>query len=57
MFDATLQNQFRVEVTEYYEGNRYHVVVFDNDGDHVDTRGFKTATQVFNFIRECSEEE
>jgi len=56
MFDATLQNQFRVEVTEYYEGDRYHVVVFDNDGDHVDTRGFKTATQVFNFIRECSAE-
>ena len=57
MFDATLQNQFRVEVTEHYEGDRYHVVIFDNDGDHVDTRGFKTAAQVFNFIRECSEEE
>ena len=56
MFNATLENQFRVEVTEHYEGDRYHVVVFDNDGDHFDTQGFETETQVFNFIKECSAE-
>ena len=55
-FDADFPNGFQVQVTENYEGNRYHVVVFDRNREHFDTRGFQTVIEVFNFMRECSEQ-
>tara|TARA_X000001388_G_scaffold41442_1_gene29172 strand:- start:215 stop:421 length:207 start_codon:yes stop_codon:yes gene_type:complete len=46
---------YRVEVTEDYEGDRYHCVVFDSSvlqEEHIDTKGFETEKQVFDFIRQ-----
>ena len=56
-FNAHLPNGWQIQVTENYEGDRYHVVVFDNKNQHVDTREAGSSHGVFNIMRECFEEE
>lgn len=51
-FDADLPNGWQVQVTENYECDRYHVVVFDNTNKHADTRAAESPEEVFNIIRE-----
>tara|TARA_E500000081_G_scaffold79920_1_gene81385 strand:+ start:543 stop:773 length:231 start_codon:yes stop_codon:yes gene_type:complete len=46
---------WNIEVTENYEGDKWHVVVFeidDLDFNHFDTRGFDTPNEVFEYLRE-----
>ncbi len=46
---------YKIEVTENYEGDKWHVVVFeidDLDFNHFDTRGFDTPNEVFEYLRE-----
>tara|TARA_R100000908_G_C3689989_1_gene104805 strand:- start:421 stop:630 length:210 start_codon:yes stop_codon:yes gene_type:complete len=45
---------YRVEVTENYEDDKFHCVVFDSsvlEEEHLETHGFETEKQVFDFIR------
>ena len=45
---------YRVEVTENYEGDKFHCVVFDSSvlqEEHLETHGFETEKKVFDFIR------
>ena len=46
---------YHVEITENYEGDKWHVVVYE-EGDfpyqHFDTQGFKTAKQVINYLKD-----
>tara|TARA_E500000318_G_scaffold106912_1_gene115458 strand:+ start:134 stop:319 length:186 start_codon:yes stop_codon:yes gene_type:complete len=55
-FDADLPNGWQVQVTENYEGDRYHVVVFDNNvGEHDNTLAADTPDQLINILREVSQ--
>lgn len=59
-FDVTLPNKISIQVTEDYEGDRFHVVAFepttdDCPAEHYATRGFETPAQVFEYLRQLSE--
>ena len=49
-FDIHSPHGARFEVTEDYEGDKYHVVVFV-DGEHTDTQGFNTGNELLEYIR------
>ena len=66
-FDIELNSQetsdvYQIQVTENYEGGKWHVVVFevnqrmesdlDLEFNHFDTRGFDTPNEVFEYLRE-----
>tara|TARA_B100000085_G_C18307685_1_gene416973 strand:- start:126 stop:308 length:183 start_codon:yes stop_codon:yes gene_type:complete len=53
-FDADLPNGWQVQVTENYEGDRYHVVVFDSTGEHDNTLAADTPDQLIKILREVS---
>ena len=60
IFVSTKQS-YRLELTENYEGHKYHIVVFDystTPDEHIDTQGFDNEKEVFNYIRsfECKHE-
>lgn len=42
-----------LQVTEDYEGDKYHVVVME-ESEHYDTLGFDTGDQLLKYIRELS---
>mgnify|MGYP001213646235 CR=1 FL=1 len=45
---------YRIEVTENYEGDKFHCVVFDSSvlkEEHIETQGFETEKEVFEFVR------
>ena len=48
--------ELRLEVTEEYEGDKYHVVVFEDrgpnePGEYYETRGFDSGNELLNYIR------
>ena len=58
-FDIDLTNKenqtYRIEVTENYEDDKFHVVVFETDqtpNEHYATLGFKTENQVFVYLKQ-----
>ena len=59
-FDIKIYSQdtsdvYQIEVTENYEGDKWHVVVFeidDLDFNHFDTRGFDTPAAMLEYLRE-----
>ena len=53
-FNADLPNGWQVQVTENYIGDRYHVVVFDNTGEHDNTFAAETPDQIIKILREVS---
>ena len=54
-FDATCLMGGRCQVTENYEGDRYHVVIFDNNvGEHDNTLAADTPDQLIKILREVS---
>ena len=60
IFVSTKQS-YRLELTENYEGHKYHIVVYDystTPAEHIDTQGFDNEKEVFNYIRsfECKHE-
>ena len=60
-FDVTLPNGMTIQMTEDYEGDKYHVVVFlaatdCQPAEHYDTRGLKTPTEFFEYLRALSSE-
>tara|TARA_R110000851_G_scaffold321049_1_gene486225 strand:- start:51 stop:293 length:243 start_codon:yes stop_codon:yes gene_type:complete len=60
-FDINLTNKenqmYRIEITENYENDKFHVVVFETDDspypdEHYTTLGFKTEKQVFVYLKQ-----
>tara|TARA_R110000787_G_scaffold40996_1_gene101449 strand:- start:291 stop:524 length:234 start_codon:yes stop_codon:yes gene_type:complete len=50
----TDNNEFKIEITENYENDKFHVVVFETDqtpNEHYETVGFDTEKQVFNYLQ------
>ena len=52
--------ELRLEVTEEYEGDKYHVVVFEDrgpnePGEYYETRGFDNGNELLNYIRTLNE--
>ena len=52
---SIFMNNLTIEVTEDYEGNPYHVAVFDTSQSpptHEDTKGCKNPDEVFEYLKE-----
>ncbi len=52
--------ELRLEVTEQYEADKYHVVVFEDrgpnePGEYYETRGFDSGNELLNYIRTLNE--
>jgi|TARA_R100000322_G_C5324981_1_gene161589 hypothetical protein len=50
---------FIVEVTENYEGDKWHVVLFDNrhtPATHEDTQGLNSPAEIFKYLRKVEDD-
>jgi hypothetical protein len=50
----TDNNEYKIEITENYENDKFHVVVFETDqtpNEHYETLGFDTEKQVYNYLQ------
>ena len=50
----TDNNEYKIEITENYENDKFHVVVFETDqtpNEHYETVGFDTEKQVYNYLQ------
>lgn len=48
-----------LEVTENYEGDRWHVVLFDNrhtPPTHEDTQGLNSPAEIFEYLRKVEDD-
>ena len=43
-------SKFIIQVTENYEGDTFHCVIFDSDGDHHDTQGLDQFSDLYKLI-------
>jgi hypothetical protein len=56
----TGETSYSIEVTEDYEGDKWHVVVYESNTlpyEHYETIGFNTEREVFEYIRELQNQE
>lgn len=56
----TGETSYSIEVTEDYEGDKWHVVVYESSTvpyEHYETIGFNTEKEVFEYIRELQNQE
>ena len=56
----TGETSYSIEVTEDYEGDKWHVVVYESNTlpyEHYETIGFNTEKEVFEYIRELQSQE
>ena len=44
------KTHFILEVTEDYEGDKWHVAVFQ-DGDYYDTKGFNNKVEILEYLK------
>ena len=54
------ETSYSIEVTEDYEGDKWHVVVYESSTvpyEHYETIGFNTEKEVFEYIRELQNRE
>ena len=53
--EPTGQTEFDLEITENYEGDKWHVAVYvrlaENNYEHWETVGLDTQAELFNYIR------
>lgn len=55
---VTGKNKFYLEVTENYEGDKWHVAVYEKPSfQHHETKGFETMDEFINYLRQLTEEE
>ena len=50
----TDNNEYKIEITENYENDKFHVVVFETDqtpNEHYETLGFDTEKQVYSYLQ------
>ena len=43
---------FKIEVTQNYEDDPWHVVLFDKDGEHVETFGYDDETSILQLLKD-----
>ena len=61
--ENTGRHQYIAEVTENYEGDKFHVVVFHKlpnkqvPNTHYDTKGFNSIQEVYAYIKNLQEDE
>ena len=56
----TGETSYSIEVTEDYEGDKWHGVVYESSTvpyEHYETIGFNTEKEVFEYIRELQKQE
>jgi hypothetical protein len=56
----TGQYHYEIDITENYEGDKWHVVVFEKEGKtytHYETVGLNNEKEVFDYLRKLREEE
>jgi len=46
------KNNFKIEVTQNYEDDPWHVVLFDKDGEHVETFGYDDETSILQLLKD-----
>ena len=49
-------SKFIIQVTENYEGDAFHCVIFDGDGDHHDTQGLDQFADLYKLISKTAGE-
>jgi len=62
VFDIHIQSltppntPYTIQVTENYEDDKYHVEIFevleDPPAEHIDTKGFDTEREVFEYLKQ-----
>jgi len=55
IFNSNHQEEYKVEITENYESDRFHVVVYETDqtpNEHYETKGFDTEKQVYDYLKQ-----
>ena len=55
-FNHKTKSQFDIDVTEDYEGDKFHVVVYERHkgeepAEHIDTRGFENMEAVYQYLK------
>ena len=49
---------YTVQITEDYEGDKYHVVIFEDvenpPAEHFDTKGFDNEESLFTFLKDMT---
>jgi len=48
--------KFTIQVTENYEGDTFHCVLFDNNGEHHDTQGLDQFADLYKLISKTAGE-
>tara|TARA_R100000781_G_scaffold111414_1_gene77826 strand:- start:797 stop:1012 length:216 start_codon:yes stop_codon:yes gene_type:complete len=53
------KNKFYLEVTENYEGDKWHVAIYEKENgvhEYYETKGFETMDEFINYLRQLTEE-
>ena len=61
--DKTPNTNFHIEITENYEGDKWHVVTYEvideelhTSPEHYETLGLETIQEIFNYLRKLQGE-
>ena len=55
IFNSNYDQEYSIEITENYENDKFHVVVFETDqtpNEHYETVGFDTEKQVYDYLKQ-----
>jgi hypothetical protein len=55
IFNSNYDQEYSIEITENYEDDKFHVVVFETDqtpNEHYETVGFDTEKQVYDYLKQ-----
>ena len=58
--EPTGQYHYEIDITENYEGDKWHVVVYEKDTlpyEHYETIGFNSEKKIFDYIRKLQKQE
>ena len=58
--EPTGQYHYEIDITENYEGDKWHVVVYEKDTlpyEHYETKGFNSEKEIFDYIRKLQKQE
>ena len=60
LYTGSSEKSYHIEITENYEGDKFHVVIFDGKSDlphdHLETIGLNNEKEVFDYLRKLREE-
>ena len=49
-YDIYTKDSFKLEINQDYEDSPWHVVLFDKDGEHLDTFNYKKHNLILDLI-------